>query len=551
MDDPVGARILKVFESLKKERANFNELYQEVAEYIRPSRSTITIKRSKGEKRGRRVFDSTAIHAHKVLAAAIHSALTNPASVWFRLNLSDPALRQVTEVRKWLDDVVDVMFEVLGESNFSMEVDEAYQDITAFGTMCLLMEKKEPQIRRRGQNFAGVQFKALSPEEYYFIEGADGLPSMVFLEVKLTADMAMKKFADRVDRLHPSIPGAIQKGEPHKEFEFVRVFALRDNARYVPPGRYASPSKRPYVSYWVDKKSKMIVGEDGFYEMPVFIVRWRKSSGEEMGRGPGVDALPDVKTLNKAKELELRALAKVIDPPLKRRHGGVVSKVRSIPGGITDVRDNESLTPLYDTTAFRFDVSQVKAEELKLAIEKAFFIDQLQLPPVQESKTMSATEIEVRYQQMQKILGPTLGHFKYEFLAPLIERLFAMLLREGQLPEPPAILADGGRLEIEYVSPFERSQKLSGVAATERFMDRVFTLGQLMPEILDRIDPDGLVKELHEGYSASSDILRTDEEVNQIRQQREQIQQMQLQMEQAQVAGGVVKDVSQARKAVS
>ena len=550
-NEPTGQRLHRIFESIKKERNNFNTLYQEVAEYVRPSRSTITVRRSKGEKRGRKVFDSTAIHAHKTLAAAIHSALTNPATQWFRLNFSNPELRSVQAAREWLQEVADIMFETLRESNFSMEVDEAYQDITAFGTFCLTMEEKIPQIKTK-KRFNGVQFKAMAPEEYYFVEGADGLPVVVFFELKLSVEKIFRMFPDALDLMHASIIQARDKGEIHKEFDFIRVIALREGVSKPPPGKRRAPKNRPYAGYWIDKKSKNVVKEEGFYEMPAFIVRWRKSSGEEMGRGPGVDALPDIKTLNKAKELELRAMAKVIDPPLKRRHRGVISKVRSLPGGITDVRDNESLTPLYDTSVFRFDVAQVKAEELKIAIEKAFFIDQLQLPPVKESKTMSATEVEVRYEQMQKILGPTLGHFKYEFLAPLIERLFAMLLRAGMLPPLPAELqAMGGRIEIEYVSPFERSQKLSGVAATERFLDRTLALAQFMPEMLDRLDPDEVVLSLHEGYSAEAKLLRKDQDVQKIRQQRAEMMRRQQQMAEAQVAGGVAKDVGQARKAVS
>ena len=56
---------------------------------------------------------------------------------------------------------------------------------------------------------------------------------------------------------------------------------------------------------------------------------------------------------------------------------------------------------------------------------------------------MTATEVQVRYELMQRLLGPTLGRFQSEFLNPLIERVFGIMFRANAfLPAPEIFLKD-------------------------------------------------------------------------------------------------------------
>lgn len=270
------------------------------------------------------------------------------------------------------------------------------------------------------------------------------------------------------------------------------------------------------------------------------VPRWSKSSGEVYGRGPGFVALPDIKTLNKAVELKLKALSKAIDPPLKQRDDGVIGDVSLVPGEITHVRDMDAVQAL--DLGGRFDVADMEEEKLRGAIRRIFFSDQLQL---QEGPQMTAYEVQVRYELMQRILGPTLGRLETEFLDPLINRIFWIMYREKMFQETPTELRDwldtGHALIIAYEGPLARAARLSETVATQRFFQIVLPLAEGSPDVMDLIDVDEVIRDTAINVGLKTKLLRSPEEVAAIRDAKAKLDQKKRQQEElamgAQTAG--------------
>ena len=145
---------------------------------------------------------------------------------------------------------------------------------------------------------------------------------------------------------------------------------------------------------------------------------------------------------------------------------------------------------------------------------------------------MTATEVQVRYELMQRLLGPTLGRFQTEFLNPLIERVFGLMFRKGQFMTPPDNISEAN-MDIEYVGPLARSQRMEEAVAVERLYQLAMTIGQANPDIMDLIDHDKAVRLRAKLLGVPKNILRGEAEVNGIRQQRAQQQQMAMQQQQA------------------
>ena len=143
----------------------------------------------------------------------------------------------------------------------------------------------------------------------------------------------------------------------------------------------------------------MVVRTGGYNEFPYLVPRWSKATGEIFGRSPSYNALPDIKTLNKAVEIGLKAWAKAIDPPLLVTDDGVIGRVRMTPAGITVVRSDTAIKPLQ--IGSNWQITDLKENQLRTAIRQAYYSDQLQL---QEGPQMTATEVQVRYELMQKII---------------------------------------------------------------------------------------------------------------------------------------------------
>jgi hypothetical protein len=235
-----------------------------------------------------------------------------------------------------------------------------------------------------------------------------------------------------------------------------------------------------------------------------------------------------VKTLNRAVELTLKALAKSIDPPLGVLDDGVVGQTVDMrAGGVNVIREKGAIESL--VTRGEWDFANLEIENLKSAIRRVFFADQLQL---QEGPQMTAHEVTVRYELMQRLLGPTLGRLEQELLNPLIERAFGMMLRAGAFVDPPGELTEaigtGEEIDIEYESPLalaQRSQELQGM---EKALAILTPLAEVKPDLVDNFDLDQFARHAAMLAGMPSKLLNDLKKMKEIRAGRARAQKAQM-----------------------
>lgn len=150
-----------------------------------------------------------------------------------------------------------------------------------------------------------------------------------------------------------------------------------------------------------------------------------------------------------------------------------------------------------------------------------------------------------------RLLGPVLGRLQAELLQPLISRSFALLLRSGLLPPAPEEL-QGQDIDIEYVSPLAKAQRMTDLQSMLRGFEVLLQMQQIAP-VMDYLDDDKLVQYLVETTGIPARVIRSDTEVQELRRKRAeaeaaQAQQQQEMMiaEQAQKAAPLAKVVSDA-----
>jgi hypothetical protein len=167
---------------------------------------------------------------------------------------------------------------------------------------------------------------------------------------------------------------------------------------------------------------------------------------------------------------------------------------------------------------------------------------------------MTATEVLQRNEEKMRLLGPVMGRLQSELLQPLIQRSFKLMLRKGRLDVPPEEL-QGQDIDIEYVSPLAKAQKLTDLQSMMRGLEVLLQLGQSLP-VMDYIDDDGLVKYLVDVAGMPAKVIKSNEEVAALReqqaQQQAQLAQQQQEMmnaEQAQKAAPLLKVLSEAEQA--
>lgn len=501
--------LIKRYKRLK-DRGTWEETWQEITDYVLPRKSDVQVKRSPGEKRTNKLFDSTAIHSNELLAASLQGSLTNSSTTWVRLRARESGLNEIADVKFWLQDSATRMIQAFNRSNFNSEVHEHYLDLGSIGTGALFLE---------GNN--GFVFKALFISEYYIEESSDGMVNAIFRVIEYTPRQAFEKWGKDIGEKLLEMYNT----SPDKKITILHAILPRKDGDVQ--GKLKT--NLPFASYYVDLKHKHLISEGGYHEFPVMVPRWTKVTGEKYGRSPSFTALPDIKTMNKAVELELKAWAKDIDPPFVGPDEGITGEFSLTPGTMNYVRFDlvDKVRPL--ESGHRYDVSRLKFDELKKSIRQIYFSDQLQL---QSGPQMTATEVQVRFELMQRLLGPTLGRLESELLNPLINRAFQMMLRADEFLSPPKEL-EGQELDIEYVGPLARSQKLSEVQSIRDYVETIGGISGMKPDIVDNIDSDFIAIEVQRLLGVNPKVLMDKDDVKDLRDTRNQAQQTQEDLETA------------------
>ena len=523
--------IKKRLDRLGQERGTWEVNWQEILDYVMPRKADVVTLRTRGEKRTEVLFDSTAITANNLLAASLQGTLTSPSLPWFSIKLRDEELNEDRDVQLWLEDTARRMYDTFNETNFNTEVHEMYLDLCSIGTAALFVEEGS-----KGFDTDGIHFNCLHIAEYYIQESIDGKVDTLYRKYKLTARQAVQEFG--FDNVGEKIQTASKERPDHK-FNFIH--AVEPTADYE-RSTGKSATKLKFHSCHVCEEDKMVVRTGGYNEFPYLVPRWSKATGEIFGRSPSFNALPDIKTLNKAVEIGLKAWAKAIDPPLLVQDDGVIGRVRMTPAGITVIRNDGAVKPLQIGT--NWQITDLKENQLRTAIRQAYYSDQLQL---QEGPQMTATEVQVRYELMQRLLGPTLGRFQSEFLNPLIERVFGIMYRAGALMQEPDIIK-GTKIDIEYLGPLARSQRMEESVAIERLYSLAMNIAQIDPAIMDNIDHDEAVRLRGKLLGVPKTVLRGKDDVDNMRTMRAEQAQMAQMAQEQQALGKAQKDQAQAAK---
>ena len=508
---------------LMDKRSTWESHWQECADFMQPRKAEITKERARGDKRNIQIFDATAIHALELLAASLQGMLTSSANRWFAMRYKEALLNESDEAKEWLEDATDKMYLAFARSNFQQEVFETYHDLICFGTSCLMVEEDENDI---------VRFSSRHIKEFYIQENKKGIVDTIYRRFKMPVGAAIDKFG--LENFSRETVNLFKK-EPFEEIELVHV--VRPRSIY---NEFKLDKKNmPFQSIYFEYGSGHIINIGGFREMPYVVPRYLKASTEIYGRSPAMNALPDVKVLNKMVETAMKAAAKQVDPPLLVPDDSMLSPIRMSAGSLNYYRSGsrDRIEPL--NIGQQTSVTLNQENQRREAIAKMFHIDQLL---IQANRSMTATEVLQRNEEKMRILGPVLGRLQSELLQPLILRVFNIMLRNKLFLQAPEILANQ-EIDIEYVSPMALAQKGQELQSLMRGLELFGQIGQIAP-VQDYIDEEGLVKQIIRITGLPARMIRGDKEVKMMREQRAAAQAQQMQMMQAMQEAKVAKDAA-------
>tara|TARA_R100000781_G_scaffold42115_1_gene29007 strand:- start:911 stop:2539 length:1629 start_codon:yes stop_codon:yes gene_type:complete len=525
-------QIIRRFEQLKNNRINWENHWQELADYVLPRKDDIYSTRIHGEKKYNKIFDSTGIHANELLASALHGMLTNPSTQWFELTTGDEVTDQDDDVRLWLQTAVRQMHKILNNSNFQTEIHEVYLDLGSFGTSCMRMEEDDEEV---------IRFQSRPIYEAYVDQNNKGSIDTVYRSFSWTARQIQQEFGEEAltEDMKQQIEGKLH--DRADQYEIIHaVEPLTD--------KYDGPKLKgkgfAFRSIYVLKEKRKIISYSGFKEFPYLVPRWTKIAGEVYGRSPAMKALADIKMINQVMKTTIRSAQKTVDPPLMMPDDGILLPIKTAPGGINYYRAGsaDKIEPLQ--TGSRVDFGFQMMEQIRMRIREAFFIDQLQLG---SGPQMTATEVSQRTEEKLRLLGPILGRQQFELLRPLIDRLFNIMVRKKLFPPAPPVLAEV-MLQVRYSSQIAKAQRSADAQSFMRVFEIIGPLFQSKPEMLDNLNGDQLLRYVSRAYGLPEEVLNPLQEVIQQRMARQEQMAMAQQMQQEQHESEVVQKSTPAMK---
>jgi hypothetical protein len=521
------------FNAVKSARNTVQQTWARIEEFIAPYRGRFfEDSRSEGGVKWtyETVRDSTALESNKLLASNLNGNLTSPVVQWFDVGFRDQNMATDADAKQWLEECSRSVWIELQESAFNLHMAEAYEDLTSYGTTFLLEEYDEKEDR--------IEFQCVPLIEAYFEADAQNRIHTFYRQKKMTPLQMIDKFGDDVpDDIKDAalIPSQAEAKEDV-------IFCIFKRPGIVDDGQPKAPELRPIGFKWIRLKDATLLGtEGGYFEMPVFVGRWSTVPESIWGVGPSHAALPDVLEINELIRLRARALSKDIDPPILTTERGLLGDLDLDPGGLSVVRSLDEIRPL--TSGANYPAVNGAITELRQAIREMYYVNRLDL---KESPAMTATEVNARIQQMQKLIGPTLGRLQSDLLAPLIERTFRIMTRVGKLPPMPEVLTQGNQpdLDIEFIGSLPMTQRMDTVSSIQDFIAFVMNSAQMDPAALDRLDIDGAIKAYHDARGTPATAIKSDQAVKVIRENRAKQQAAEQMMQEQATEASTLKDAA-------
>ena len=483
---------------------------KECYEMALPQRENFSL-HTPGQKKNVDIYDSTAVVGVQKFASRVQATLIPPWRQWSKLVTGSEIYEDEDEVQEYLDEATGILFDHINHSNFATQANEALLDLSV-STGALMLEEAEPG----GDSL--LHFTAVPLADLYPEEGPRGTIETVWRSHSVPAR--------HIDRIWP--------GAELSEQTKNKVTDNPDKKITLIEGTIFAPKENAYYQCVIEREQKKLVFVR-FYEVSPWIVfREMVVPGEILGRGRVMQILPAIKTVNKVSEFTLRNAALAISGIYTVTDDGVINPYNitlepgtAIPVGSND-HTNPTLRPL--DRAGDFNVSDLVIEDLRESINKCLFAEPY---GGMDSPTKTATEMSMRGQELVMDAGSAFSRLQTEFLEKIIKRAVYILKKNGKIGD---FKVDGREVTIKHTSPLARAQDQEDLLAIQQFMQMTIGLG---PEIFGLgTKVEDLPSWIGQKLGLDQELLRSEEERNELQEQAAQVMQEQAQAQAQETATG-------------
>jgi hypothetical protein len=551
MTDPITPRqkALRRISALETERSAQMSNWRDINSVLMPITSQYfsTATGSQTANRNAQILDSTATYAIGTLAAGMQSGMTSPARPWLKNETEDTDLMNVKAVSTWCDLVTQKMRTIFSRSNTYKALHGLYGELGAYGTMANVLLPDFKNV---------IHHYPLTAGEFCISADDRGEVNTLSRTYQMTVEQIVTKYVRRPsgafewERVSPAVKNAWDR---HNLDQWIPVFHLiqprkdRDTLK-------VDARNMPFESICLEAggtdHDRQLMSESGYKRFPVLVARWEtQGTGVYGSKWPGIVALGDILQLQHEQLRKAQVIDYQTKPPLQVPVSLKNQDNDFLPGGVTyvdQVGPQNAVRTAFDVM-LRLDHLLPDIQDVRQRIDRAFFADLfLFLSSIRGIKgQMTAREVAEIHEEKLLMLGPVVENIENELLQPMVDITFDAMLEAGILPPPPPELS-GQNINTEFIGLLSQAQRQVSMGGVDRLIGAVASIAAAKqdPSVWDKIDTDKAVDKAANYLGVDPEIIRGDDEVAALREQRAQAMQRQAQAEAAAQAAETAKSLA-------
>lgn len=545
-DNALAKNIKERYKAMQTEKSFWLESFQLIGEYVGTRKQDFTAVHSPGKFLTGSLNDSTAATAAHLLSSSLIGALWPNAYKAFRLVPyagMKPELRNKKDIKEYFEEVTRRVARAFAnpKAGFILALEEYMFDQGSFGTsgISALVNENEKEIED-----TPVIFNAIDVKRSCIAEGADGFVDTIYIEREYTVRQVVQLF--KLENVSSKLREMYTSGRLNDKVKILHATEPDEEG-----------AAKPIRSIHMELETDHILKRRGFNSMPAMVTRFWKLVNEVYGRSPAWETMPNILEINAMREMTILAVEKFLDPPvlvtddgsiggdsIDLSAGGLV--VRRVSGRVENYKPVEPIVTTVELTS-----TYKRLDELEEIIRNDFFVDRIL--DLNNEQRMTLGEANIRNQLREQSLGTIYARQLTEMFSPLIERvvqimfenkllgIFAEDAKPDDLDSDFLIIPDEIARRIKenkhfydtmFTSPAARilrQEELTGITQTIEYAIQV---QPIQPDVMDGINMDNVTLLVQELSGAPSQILRSSDEVAELRARREQANMAAMQAEQ-------------------
>ena len=419
-------------------------------------------KEFQGTIQNTRVYDTTAVESVTNFVSKIHDTMTPPQTQWGFLEIdeamvddptTDENVQLLEQAQMILSAYMRRLFTYIHTSNFDVTINECYYDL-AVGTSALVINQISDEMP--------FMCTSIPADKLAIEEAVNGNIESWFrtwqnLKIAdLNTRWPLLVLSDNLKSLMASDPDATVRN-------------IYEGVAY-----FSNQPKKYLYAVWADNDLLYFQWLDS---SPGIVWRWKKVNNETWGRGPVMDALPSIISLNEMARVELASANLNTFRPYMgfsdavfNPHTFKLEPFTIIPISPIGSNGQVPLIPLPNSASPEF--AQMTIADLRLQIKKLLFSEEPQ--DSRSVQPQTAYELALKQSTLAEKIGPIFSRMQQEFLWPVVKRFAYILHTMGLLPYPNV---GGLPIRFKYKSPLALAR---GRAEVEKFVQYVQVMQGIM-----------------------------------------------------------------------